>query len=66
MTKEEFEHELRNILVNMELDDDGGCSDPECCGGNYQFVGGKGLDEAVEEIHELVTKYKTKSKTKEV
>lgn len=49
-----FRDRLREILNNLELDDDGACGDPECCGLPSYHISHESKDKALAEILSLV------------
>ena len=45
---------LREILDQIELSDDGGCGDPECCGASSDYISQESLDKAEAAIRALI------------
>ena len=54
-----FRERLREILDNLELDDDGACGDPECCGLPSYHISHSSKDKALTEILSLVEAERT-------
>ena len=49
-----FTEKLRKILNSLEVDDDGGCGDLDCCGKTFYYVSCESKDKAQKEIKELI------------
>ncbi len=65
-SKVSLRERVEEVLLAIELDDDGACGDPECCGSPSYHISEKSVKEAIVKLHPILKESMPKQKINRV